>query len=102
MINVIVSYQVKPEFVEDNKTNIKLFLNSFKKLDNSTFNYSVFIHSDGLTFTHISNYINEDIQKTVLNDPDFLEFQKKRDETGLNDSHKVEILEYIGSTNRIL
>ncbi|MGQ7947435.1 hypothetical protein [Flavobacterium sp. WC2509] len=102
MINVIVSYQVKPEFVEENKLNIEIFLKSFETLNNEKFNYSVFLNNDGVTFTHISNYIDEDIQKEVLSNLSFLEFQKKRDESGLNNSHKVQILEYIGSTNKIL
>lgn len=102
MINVIVSYQVKPEFVAENKLNIENFLKSFKEMDTSKFNYSVFVNNDGVTFTHVSNYHDEHIQKEVLNNPIFLEFQKKRDESGLNNSHKVQVLEYIGSTNNIL
>ena len=102
MINVIVSYQVKPEFVTENKSNIENFLKSFKNLDNEKFNYSVFLNNDGVTFTHISNYQDEHIQKEVLNTPTFLEFQKKRDDSGLNNSHQVQVLEYIGSTNNIL
>lgn len=102
MINVIVSYQVKPEYVEENKSYIKNFLRSFETLNNKKFNYSVFLHDDGVTFTHISNYEDEHIQKEILNNSSFLEFQKKRDESGLNNSHKVQILEYIGSTNKIL
>lgn len=102
MKNVIVSYQVKPEFVAENKLNIKNFLNSFKNLDNQKFNYSVFLNSDGVTFTHISNYQYEHIQKEVLNTPSFLKFQKKRDDSGLNNSHNVQILEYIGSSHNNL
>jgi len=102
MINVIVSYQVKPEFVAENKLNIENFLRSFKEMDSSKFNYSVFLNNDGVTFTHISNYQDEQIQKEVLNNAIFLEFQKKRDESGLNNSHKVQVLKYVGSTNNIL
>lgn len=38
MINVLVSYTVKPEYVEENKTNIKKFLEDFKQLDQSSLN----------------------------------------------------------------
>lgn len=100
MIHVIVSYQVKPEFVAENKANIEIFLRSFENLDNTKFNYSVFLDSDGVTFTHISNYHDEHIQKEVLNTPSFLEFQKKRDESGLNNSHKVQVLECVGSSKQ--
>ncbi|MGE8553794.1 MAG: hypothetical protein ACN6OB_07645 [Chryseobacterium jejuense] len=95
MINVIVSYTVKPEFVPANKTNIQNFLNDFKNLDQSTFEYKVFVKEDGVTFLHYSNYINEDVQHEVLNVPSFKEFQRLRDESGLNDSHKVEFLQSI-------
>ncbi|RXM50172.1 MULTISPECIES: hypothetical protein [unclassified Chryseobacterium] len=95
MINVMVSYTVKPEFVPANKANIQKFLNDFKNLDQSTFEYKVFVKEDGVTFLHYSNYINEEVQHEVLNVPSFKEFQKLRDESGLNDSHKVELLQSI-------
>jgi len=95
MISVIVSYTVKPEFVSENKTNIQKFLDDFKNLDQETFEYKVYIKEDGVTFLHYSNYINEEVQHEVLNVPSFKEFQKLRDESGLNGSHKVEILQSI-------
>lgn len=95
MINVIVSYTVKPEFVSANKANIEKFLNDFKNLDQSTFEYKVFVKEDGVTFLHYSNYANEEVQHEVLNVPSFKEFQRLRDESGLNGSHKVELLQSI-------
>jgi ABC-type transporter Mla subunit MlaD len=95
MINVIVSYTVKPEFVSENKANIQKFLNDFKNLNQETFEYRVYVKEDGVTFLHYSNYINEEVQHEVLNVPSFKEFQKLRDESGLNNSHKVEILQSI-------
>lgn len=92
MINVIVSYTVKPEFVSENKNNIQKFLNDFKNLDQTKFEYKVFVKEDGVTFVHFSNYENEEVQNEVLNIPSFKEFQRSRDESGLNDSHKVEFL----------
>ncbi|AZA90679.1 Uncharacterised protein [Chryseobacterium nakagawai] len=95
MINVMVSYTVKPEFVSSNKANIQKFLEDFKNLDQSAFEYKVFVKEDGVTFLHYSNYINEEVQHEVLNIPSFKEFQRVRDESGLNDSHKVELLQSI-------
>ncbi|MEY8759818.1 hypothetical protein [Chryseobacterium tongliaoense] len=95
MINVIVSYTVNPDFVSENKANIQNFLNDFKNLDQETFEYKVFVKEDGITFVHYSNYINEEAQYEVLNVPSFKEFQRLRDESGLNGSHKVEILQSI-------
>ncbi|MGE8431924.1 MULTISPECIES: hypothetical protein [Chryseobacterium] len=95
MINVIVSYTVNPEFVPTNKANIQTFLDDFKNLDQSTFEYKVYLKEDGVTFVHYSNYRNEEVQHEVLNVPSFKEFQRLRDESGLNGSHKVEILQPI-------
>lgn len=95
MINVIVSYTVNPEFVPTNKANIQKFLDDFKNMDQSTFEYKVFLKEDGITFLHYSNYINEEVQYEVLNVPSFKEFQRVRDESGLNNSHKVEFLQSI-------
>ncbi|KIC63390.1 hypothetical protein [Chryseobacterium taiwanense] len=95
MINVIVTYTVTPEFVSENKTNIRKFLHDFKSLNQEAFEYKVYIKDDGVTFLHYSNYINEEVQYEVLNVPSFKEFQKLRDESGLNGSHKVEVLQSI-------
>jgi hypothetical protein len=95
MINVIVTYTVKPEYVSENKSNIQKFLDDFKNLDQETFEYKVYVKEDGVTFLHYSNYINEEVQHEVLNTLSFKEFQRLRDESGLNGTHKVEILQSI-------
>jgi cell fate (sporulation/competence/biofilm development) regulator YmcA (YheA/YmcA/DUF963 family) len=102
MISVIVSYKVKPEFVEQNKQNIHKFLKDFKDLDTSAFQYTIYTKEDNLTFVHHSIYKNEKIQTELLNVPSFKEFQRLRDESGLNGTHKVEILNVVGSTNEQL
>lgn len=95
MINVIVTYTVQPEYVSENKTHIQKFLDDFKNLDQEAFEYKVYVKEDGVTFVHYSNYINEEVQHEVLNVPSFKEFQQLRDESGLNGTHKVEILQSI-------
>ncbi|KFF18070.1 MULTISPECIES: hypothetical protein [Chryseobacterium] len=95
MINVIVTYTVNPEYVSENKTHIQKFLEDFKNLNQETFEYKVYVKEDGVTFLHYSNYINEEVQHEVLNVPSFKEFQRLRDESGLNGTHKVEILQSI-------
>ncbi|KPE49867.1 hypothetical protein [Chryseobacterium indologenes] len=95
MINVMVTYTVKPEFVSENKANIQKFLDDFQNLDQETFEYKVYVKEDGVTFLHYSSYINEEVQHEVLNVPSFKNFQRLRDESGLNGSHKVEILQSI-------
>ncbi len=101
MISVIVTYKVKPNFVDQNQQNIQQFLKDFKKLDTSQFQYNVYTKSDGVTFVHHSIYNNEQIQTELLNVPSFLEFQKARDESGLVEMPTIEVLNFVGSTNDI-
>jgi len=98
MITVKVTYTVKPEFVEANKQNISIFLDDFKKMNSADFRYVVYLMEDGKTFVHLSHYKNAEVQKEVLNVESFKSFQKKRDDSGLDNTHKVEVLNYIGSS----
>lgn len=100
MISVIVTYRIKKEFVERNKANIEKFIQDFEKLDPSEFQYNVFTKQDGLTFVHHSLYKNEQIQKDLLNVPSFLEFQKQRDEIGLDRRPEIEFVDLIASTDK--
>jgi hypothetical protein len=102
MISVKISYTVKPEFVAQNKQNISMFLADFKKLVGKKFLYTVYVKDDGLTFLHVSMYENEEVQQQILNVPSFLQFQKERDESGLNDTHKFEVLTLMGSSLSLL
>lgn len=102
MINALVTYTVKPEFVAENKSNIRKFMKDFQKLDHSRFVYNVFVKDDGVTFVHISNYQDATMQQQLLNAPSFLEFQAKRDASGLNDSHSVSIMDYVDASKPIL
>jgi len=102
MISVKVSYTVKPEFVDQNKNNISSFLADFKKLNTLNFLYNVYLQEDGLTFLHVSMYENETVQNEILNVPSFLNFQKERDESGLDSSCQIESLQLIGSSLGLL
>ena len=99
MITVQVTYTVKPEFVARNKANINHFLEDFKQMDTSAFWYHIYVLEDGVTFLHFSSYRDEAIQTQVLNVPSFKAFQKERDDSGLNDSHTVKILEFVGASS---
>ena len=98
MITVKVTYTIKPDFVETNKQNISLFLNDFKKMSHSDFRYIVYLMEDGITFLHLSTYKNEHVQKEVLKVESFKSFQKKRDDSGIDNSHQIEVLNYVGSS----
>lgn len=101
MISVIVSYQVSPEFAEQNKENIRAFLADFEQLDQSRFQYNVFLKEDGVSFIHQAHYQDEAIQTHLLQVPSFKAFQELRDASGLNDSHRLEIVEWIGSKGKL-
>lgn len=101
MITVKVTYTVDPIFVATNKKNIAAFLDDFRKLEGH-FRYDVFLLADGMTFLHLSQYENESIQEQVLKVPSFLAFQRERDQSGLHDSHKVEVMTFIGSSSGAL
>lgn len=97
MINVIVSYRVKPEFVKENEANIRRYLEDLRKLDTQKFRYEVFTKEDGVTFVHFASYHNETVQNEILNVPSFKEFQRLRDESDLDGTHKLEVLNFVGS-----
>lgn len=101
MIAVKVTYTVKPEFVAQNKQNINAFMADFREMDSDDFRYNAYVSNDGVTFVHMSHYKNEEIQKQLLNMPSFLEFQKRRDESGLNGSHQVDVMELAGASHDI-
>lgn len=98
MITVKVSYTVNPGYVAQNKENISRFLDDFKQMDAAGFRYQVYQLEDQVTFLHFSMYRDEAIQQVVLNVPSFKAFQQQRDESGLNDSHKVEVLNLVGAS----
>lgn len=102
MITALVTYTIKPEFVEENRANIRKFMKDFQRLDPKSFLYNVYVQKDGVTFVHMSSYRDESVQHQILNTPSFVEFQKKRDGSGLDGSHKVTLLDYVTSSQEIL
>ncbi|GAB3221255.1 hypothetical protein [Spirosoma arcticum] len=98
MIIVKVTYTLKPDFVLKNQENITLFLNDFKKIDSTDFRYIAYIGEDGKTFTHISMYQHEEIQKQLLAVASFKAFQKERNESGLEADEKIEMITLAGAS----
>ncbi len=102
MIIVKVSYTVKAEYVQKNRENIKLFMADFQKLKSSDFRYNIYLMDDGTTFVHLSHFKDKDIQNQLLAVPSFKEFQKQRDDSGLNNTHKIEELSLVAASTNIL
>ncbi|MEX0662385.1 MAG: hypothetical protein WEA58_02630 [Balneolaceae bacterium] len=98
MIVVKVTYTVKPEFVQKNKENINSFMIDFQKMNTNEFHYASYLYGDGKTFVHISHYENEEIQKQLLQVPSFLNFQKERDESGMEVLPEIEVMTLVASS----
>jgi hypothetical protein len=98
MKTVKVTYTVKPEFVVKNQENINAFMQDFRQLPSAGFRYTVYLLADGRTFLHLSSYADDAIQKQVLNVESFKSFQRQRDESGLDGSHRVEELKLVASS----
>lgn len=98
MIVVKVTYTVKADFVQKNQENISEFLKDFKKIKSNDFRYIVYKGDDKKTFTHISMYQNEAIQKELLAVQSFKSFQQQRNNSGLEKSELIEIMELAGAS----
>ena len=102
MIIVKVTYTVKPDFALKNQENIHKFIEDFKKIKANDFRYISYLGEDGQTFTHISMYQNEEIQKQLLAVESFKSFQKQRNESGLEAAEKIETMQLIGAVGNFL
>ncbi len=98
MIIVKVTYTIKPDFVIKNQENINVFLNEFKKIKSNDFRYIAYLGEDKKTFTHISMYQNEAIQKQLLAVESFKSFQQQRNDSGLEMEEKIEMMELVGAS----
>ena len=101
MKSVKVTYTVKSEFAPKNQENINSFMKDFRKLASADFRYAVYLCDDGKSFMHLSMYANDEIQKQVLDIDSFKSFQRQRDESGLEGSHRVETLQLVASSHNV-
>ena len=101
MIIVRVAYTVKPDFVIKNQENINEFIKDFKKIGSNNFRYIAYVGEDKKTFTHISMYQNEAIQKQLLAVESFKVFQQQRNNSGLEVGEKIEMMELVGASYNI-
>ncbi|MBC7899233.1 MAG: hypothetical protein H7070_04185 [Saprospiraceae bacterium] len=101
MIAVKVTYTVKSDFVAENRSNITKFLEDVRDLNNPGIRYTVLLGDDGKTHTHLSMYKSEAAQKELLELDSFNEFQRRRDESGLEAPPKVEMMTIVDSSYEI-
>ncbi|MEN7547597.1 hypothetical protein AAG747_06750 [Rapidithrix thailandica] len=74
-------------------------MQDFKKLNSVAFRYHVYLKEDGKTFVHFSRYQHEDIQQQLLETPSFKSFQQQRDESGLERTPVIEVLQPVASSH---
>ena len=98
MIIAKVTCTVQADFVLKNQENINEFLKDFNKLKSNDFRYIFYKGDNKKTFTHISMYQNEAIQKELLAVQSFKLFQEQRNNSGLEIPENIEMIKLAGAS----
>ena len=98
MITVKVTYTVQAEFAQANIANVNTFMQALQALNNPAIRYVSYLGEDDKTFTHIAQYANAAAQQLLLALPAFLEFQRRRDASGLEKPQQVEVMQVVAAT----
>ena len=76
-----VQYEVKPDYVEHNKSNIVQVMKDLKALNNPNTKYASYLEDDGVTFMHFAQYPDEETAKLLNDLPSFAKFRKELKES---------------------
>lgn len=98
---VKVIYTAKPEYVEQNQSNIKNVMKELRER-NTGILYHVCLGPDGKTFTHTAFSQSEEHNKELLALPAFKHFQEQLKANGIEVPPKQEHLTLVGSSKEIL
>jgi hypothetical protein len=98
---VSVTYTTKPEFAEQNQSNIKNVMADLQKTNHSGINYNACVRADGKTFIHTAFFNSDEDQKTLNELPSFKHFQEQLKSSGLEVPPRQELLNLIGSSVHI-
>ncbi len=98
---VRVTYTTKPEFAEQNQTNIKNVMKDLQKLNHAGINYNACIGADGKSFTHTAFFKSDEEQKLLNELPSFKYFQEQLKANGFEIPPKQELLNLVGSSKDI-
>lgn len=74
---VRVTYTVKPEYVEQNKSNIEQVMTDLRKIGNPNTKYASYLEEDGVTFMHFAQYPDESTAKILNTIPSFAKFREE-------------------------
>ena len=91
----------KPEFAEQNQTNIKNVMADLQRLQHSGINYNSCLGADGKTFIHTAFFKSEEDQKLLNELPSFKHFQEELKSAGFEVPPKQELLTLVGSSTNI-
>ena len=98
---VKVTYTTKPEYAEQNQSNIKNVMGDLQKINNPGINYNSCVSADGKTFIHTAFFKSEENEKVLLTLPSFKHFQEQLKAGGLETPPKQELLTLVGSSAEI-
>lgn len=94
---VKVQYTVKPEFVEQNKANIRRVMEAIRSQPVPGMHYASFTLDDGQTFVHINMAKDGDTMSKLNDFPEFGEFRKALKESGPLSPPKADDLTLVGA-----
>jgi hypothetical protein len=98
---VRVTYTTKPEFAEQNQSNIKNVMKDLQKLNHTGINYNACIGADGKSFIHTAFFKSDEEQKLLNELPSFKYFQEQLKANGFEIPPKQELLNLVGSSKDI-
>ena len=98
---VRVTYSTKPEYAEQNQTNIKKVMADLQAINNPRVNYNCCLSSDGISFTHTAFFNSDEDEKVLTTLPAFIQFQQQLRAEGLEASPKQELLTLVGSSKQV-
>ncbi len=97
---VKVIYTTKPDFVNQNISNIKTVMNDLKQLRREGIFYNACLGADGKTFIHTAFFKSEEDHALLNQLPSFKEFQTQL-KSGIETAPKQEWLTLVGSSSDI-
>jgi hypothetical protein len=98
---VKVIYTAKPDFVEQNQSNIQKVMADLQALNNPGINYNSCLSADGKTFIHTAFFKSEEEHKLLNELPSFLHFQRQLKAHGFEVPPKQELLSLVGTSKDI-
>ncbi len=92
-----VIYTVRPEYVEQNKANIRQVMDDLKALGNPNTKYASYLEEDGVTFMHFAQYPDEETAKLLSEIPSFAKFRSELKESKPVSPPKAMNMSLVGS-----